>query len=140
MFDLPRFTNTECMIATRISLLQAAREKDQKIQVGTALSDEAKRLLHFEKRCLLNLSEAARRDRQLQIALNSVIQLSKLDENSTFEVQKELADVLWVQNEQKSAIACLQKEIDRTKDDVESVGDSSAKLQLAHALAQLVCS
>ena len=126
------------MIATRISLLQAARQKDQKAQIGTSLSEEARRLLLFEQLCLLHLSEAARRARQPQIALNSVVQLLKLDAESTFGAQQELANVLWLQKEQKSAVACLQKEIGRRKTGVIKNGDPSGKLQLAYALAQLV--
>lgn len=130
-----RFTDVECMIATRISLLQAARQKDQKAQIGTALSEEAQKLLHYEKLCLLQLSEAARRAFQPQIALNSIVKLLSLDSESTFEVQQELANVLWLQNEQKSAVTCLKKEIGRRK---RSNSDPSTQLQLAYALAQLV--
>lgn len=142
--DVPHRTNSgsfadvESMIATRISLLQAARQKDERGQIGTLSSPEAQDLLHFEKVSLLQLSEAARRARQPQVALNSVVRLSRLDSNPTFEVQQELANVLWLQREQKTAITCLQKEMRRRKTQVTSNGSISAKIQLALALAQLV--
>ena len=88
--------------------------------------------------CLLQLSEAARRARQPQIALNSVVRLLKLDERPSFEAQQELSNVLWLQNEQKTAVACLQKEVGRWKAHLVSGGGITSKMKLALALAQLV--
>ena len=65
-------------------------------------------LVEVEKRCLIRLSEAARHDGQIQIALNAIVRAQRLERTPSFNVSQEFANVLWLQKEEKHATEYLQ--------------------------------
>lgn len=95
-------------MATRISLLRSARQKEQREQIGDMVSPFAQSLIDTELRCLLRLSEAAREAGRPQVALNSVIRAQKLASQMGFEVSQEFANVLWITREPKIAVQYLR--------------------------------
>lgn len=96
-------------MATRISLLHSARQREERQQIGNMTTPFANSLKELEKRCLIRLSQAARGANQVQIALNSIMRAHKLYPRSSPEVSEEFANVLWEQGEQAIAIQYLQK-------------------------------
>ena len=95
-------------MATRISLLRSARQKEERQQIGTTLTPFIASLMDIEKQCLTRISEAARESHNLQIALNSVIRAQKLERSPTASVSQEFANVLWDQREHKVAVQFLK--------------------------------
>lgn len=95
-------------MATRISLVRSVRQREERQQIGTAITPFVKGLKDVEKGCLLRLSEAARTSGQIQIALNSVVRAQQLDVKPSAEVSEEFANVLWVQKEEKLAVQFLR--------------------------------
>jgi serine-protein kinase ATM len=69
-------------------------------------------LIELEKFCLLRLSEAARGDGQIQIALNAIVRAQRLEKEMSFNVSQEFANVLWFQKEEKLAIEFLNSLLD----------------------------
>ncbi|KAL5492086.1 TEL1 [Sanghuangporus weigelae] len=130
------FSDLESIVATRISLLHSARQKEQKEQIGDLQSDLTRALFQAERHCLLQLSEAARYANQTQVALNSIMNALHLDEAPGFEVQQEFANVLWLQHERKYAVDCLKSEVQHRRQDL-SQGDDTRKVQDALTLAKL---
>lgn len=111
-------------MATRISLVRSVRQKEERQQIGNMMMPFVRHLLDVEKKCLLRLSQAARAASEVQVALNSVIRAQKLDANPSPEVSEELANVLWLQKEEKTAVQFLQgivKAIPRDGKDDRSV-------------------
>lgn len=96
-------------MATRLSLLRSATEREKRDQIGTMCSELALSLVKMEQKCLVKLSVAAREARQSQIALNAILCAMHPQANSRLELRKELASVLWLQKEQKAAIECLKE-------------------------------
>ncbi|THH11332.1 hypothetical protein EW145_g727 [Phellinidium pouzarii] len=111
-FDFPDLEN---MIATRISLLRSARQRDQREQIGTMQSNLTRALIQLEKNSLVQLTEAAREANQPQIALNSVVCALQLEDRPAFEVRREFANVLWLQREQKFAVEYLKGEMEKRR-------------------------
>ena len=132
-----RFSDLENIIATRISLLHSALQREQRDQIGDMQSDLTRVLLQVERRCLLQLSEASREANQAQVALNSILRALRLDEAPAFEIQQEFANVLWLQHERKYAVDCLREEVQRQRRGT-SREDDDRKVQDALALAKLV--
>lgn len=128
----------ENIIATRISLLRSARQREQREQIGSMQSDLSRTLFKVEKDCLLQLSEAAREANQTQIALNSILCARQLEESPRFDVQQEFSNVLWLQREQKFAVDCLKAEVRHRKRTLPNNNDGPEKVQEALALAKLV--
>jgi ataxia telangiectasia mutated family protein len=122
-------------MATRISLIRAARQTEERDQIGNLVSPFAQSMRDIEKRCLLRLSEAARAAGQVQIALNAVVRSQRLEASATFDVSQEFASVLWLQREQKLAVQYL-KELLHSDSGVAPRIDTTRKALL---LAQLVC-
>ncbi|KZP09916.1 hypothetical protein FIBSPDRAFT_922456 [Athelia psychrophila] len=102
------FTDLEHIMATRMSLLRSVRHKEQHGQIGTLVAPLTKGLIDIEKQCLVHLSAAARESNQIQIALNSIVRAQSFESSPGFEVSKEFADVLWLQNERKLAVQYLK--------------------------------
>lgn len=138
LISIISFPDLESIVATRISLLRSARLKNQRDQIGSMQSDLTRALIRLEKGCLVQLSEAAREANQTQIALNSVVCASRLEDVSTFKVNQEFANVLWLQHEQKFAIECLKGEIQRQKWNASHSADNSNKVEEALIMAKLV--
>ena len=132
-----RFSDLENIIATRISLLHSALQREQRDQIGDMQSDLTRVLLQVERRCLLQLSEASREANQAQVALNSILRALQLHETPAFEIQQEFANVLWLQHERKFAVDCLREEVQRRRRET-SREDDDRKVQDALVLAKLV--
>ena len=96
-------------MATRISLLRSVRRNEERRQIGTLTTPFARGLMDIEKSCLLRLSEAARNENQIQIALNSVIRAQRLEQSSSFAVLEEFSNVLWRQKEEQVAVQFLER-------------------------------
>ncbi len=124
-------------MATRISLLRSARQKEQRQQIGTTLTPFISGLMDIEKRCLTRISEAARQSHNLQIALNSVIRAQKLERSPTASVSQEFAKVLWDQKEHKVAVQFLKDLIRLHFPDIKSEMPRD-RAQKALLLARLV--
>ncbi|KAK0202615.1 hypothetical protein DFS33DRAFT_1384994 [Desarmillaria ectypa] len=121
------FRLVESIMATRVSIVRSVRQREERQQMGDMTSDFIQSLREVEKQCLLHLSQVARREQQVQIALNSVIRAETLVKPVTFDVSEEFACVLWAQNEEKRAVEFLR-----------SLRDSqSAPLQDASKLAAM---
>jgi ataxia telangiectasia mutated family protein len=124
-------------VATRISLLRSARQKEQRQQIGPALTPFISGLVDIEKQCLTRISEAARESHNLQIALNSVIRAQKLERSPTAFVSQEFAKVLWDQGEHKVAVQFLKDLIGPHLPDIKSE-TTRDHAQKASLLARLV--
>jgi serine-protein kinase ATM len=124
-------------VATRISLLRSARQKEQRQQIGPALTPLISGLVDIEKQCLTRISEAARESHNLQIALNSVIRAQKLERSPTAFVSQEFANVLWDQGEHKVAVQFLKDLIRPHFPDMKSE-TTRDHTQKASLLARLV--
>ncbi|KDQ61410.1 hypothetical protein JAAARDRAFT_509432 [Jaapia argillacea MUCL 33604] len=110
------FQDLETIMATRISLVRSARQKEQREQMGVLVAPFTQDLTDIEKKCLVRLSHAARDSRHLQVALNSIVRAQKLEQQPSFEVTQEFASVLWLQQEQKLAVALLKSLVDSRKE------------------------
>ncbi|THU87972.1 hypothetical protein K435DRAFT_730265 [Dendrothele bispora CBS 962.96] len=102
------FSDLESIMATRISLIRSARQKERQQQIGNMVSPFSQLLVEIEKNCLLSLSSAARDAQQIQIALNSVLRAKNLEGAPSFRVSEELAAVLWMHQEPKHAVEFLK--------------------------------
>jgi ataxia telangiectasia mutated family protein len=122
-------------MATRISLIRAVRQAEERNLFGNLVSTFAQSMRGVEKRCLLRLSEAARAAGQVQIALNAVVRSQRLEASATFDVSQEFASVLWLQREQKLAVQYLKELLHSDSSMVPRI-DTTRKALL---LAQLVC-
>lgn len=118
--QLSSFPALENIVATRISLLRSARQKEQRQQVGATLTPLISGIMDIEKQCLARISEAARESHNLQIALNSVIRAQKLERSPTALVSQEFANVLWDQREHKVAVQFLKDLIHLHFPDIKS--------------------
>ncbi|KLO07453.1 hypothetical protein SCHPADRAFT_1001651 [Schizopora paradoxa] len=130
------FDDLESILATRISLLRSTRQREQRDQIGTMLSDMSQSLLELEIKCLVQLSEAAREEGETQIALNSITQAQLLDQGELFEISDEFASVLWGQGEQRLAVELLKKEL-RLRAQVSSPKEIDDRVRHACILARL---
>ena len=107
--DSCSFQDLENVVATRLSILRSLRHREQRDQIGILQSDVTQALIRIEQNCLVQLSAAARAAKQPQIALNSVFCAMQLQSEPNPSLRKELANVLWLQKEQKAAIECLKE-------------------------------
>lgn len=104
------FKHAERILSTRISLLRALREQERADRMMdddfTPLYQQAAGL---EKSCLLQLSQIARKQGQLQTSMNAVTAAYNLITPGApaFEIEQEFAKVLWAQNEHGTAISLI---------------------------------
>ncbi len=124
-------------MATRISLIRSARQKEQRLQIGDLMSPFCDALLELEKASLLCLSERARDVHQSQIALNSVTRAQKLEQTVSPNVSQEFANVLWLTKEPKLAVQSLATLVSSHAAS-KVMDESHRKIQHATLLAQLV--
>lgn len=101
-------------MATRIALVRSVRQREERQQIGSLTTSFVNGLLNIERCCLLRLSEAARASGQIQLALNSVVRAQMLDQELSPEISEELAQVLWLQKEEKAAVQFLQALVKNT--------------------------
>ena len=125
-------------MATRISLLRSVRHLEQREQIGNMSSDIIDGLLDLEKGCLLHLSLAARKAKQHQIALNSIVRAQKLERNTTFNVCEEFANVLWAHHEQKQAFDFLKDSFEKYPSSDQRPSNAVTLLHQCLVLAKLV--
>lgn len=125
-------------MATRISLIRSIRQRELRDQIGSLLSPLSRGLIELEKRCLVQLSAAARGANRQQIALNSIVSAQQLEETPTFDVSEEFASVLWLQREQKFAVEFLKSLIDKDSHYYKPSQDVGQNIQKALILARLV--
>jgi ataxia telangiectasia mutated family protein len=92
--------------------------------------------MDIEKGCLLRLSEAARNENQIQIALNSVIRAQRLEQSSSFAVLQEFSNVLWRQKEEQVAVQFLERLVSQGSN--SSTNPTIGPAQKAVLLARLV--
>ena len=124
-------------MATRISLIRSAREKEEREQIGSLVSPFMQRLVEVEKKCLLSLSEAAREAHNLQVALNSIVRAQKLEVQASSAVSQEFANVLWLHKEEKLAVQFLKEFVLSSHHSIAALG-LQKKLKNAVLLARLV--
>ncbi|KAI0063978.1 hypothetical protein BV25DRAFT_1837166 [Artomyces pyxidatus] len=130
------FSVLENVMATRISLVRSVRQKQQRQQIGTAMTPHISALMEVEKQCLVRISEAARESHNLQVALNSVVRAQKLDSVTGTTISQEFASVLWDQKEHRIAVQYLKDVLNNHSDDEQS--RNSAELsQRALLIARL---
>ncbi|EJF64038.1 hypothetical protein DICSQDRAFT_178565 [Dichomitus squalens LYAD-421 SS1] len=130
------FANMEAIMATRMSLIRSARQKEQRLQIGDLKSPFCDALLELEKSCLLCLSERARDVHQSQIALNSVTRAQNLDRAGSPDVDQEFANVLWLIKEPKLAVQSLANLVSSRIAD-QAAKEAQAEIQRATLLARL---
>lgn len=130
------FSHLENIMATRISLLRSVRRNEERQQIGTLTTPFAQGLMDIEKGCLLRLSEAARNENQIQIALNSVIRAQRLEQSSSFPVLQEFSNVLWRQKEEQVAVRLLERLV--SQDSQTSTNATITPAKKAVLLARLV--
>ncbi|EIN09557.1 hypothetical protein PUNSTDRAFT_101425 [Punctularia strigosozonata HHB-11173 SS5] len=103
------FSDLEAIMATRVSLIRAVLQKEQREQIGQLITPFARCLIEAEQKCLIMISEAARESRHLQVAMNSVMSAQTLETVPTPYISQEFASVLWLHKEQKLAIQLLKQ-------------------------------
>ncbi|GAA6010816.1 hypothetical protein JCM10207_005857 [Rhodosporidiobolus poonsookiae] len=103
------FQQAERVLSSRISVLRGIRTREHVEQVGEAFASELYNdATTAERACLVELSRVARRSNQLQAAFNAVTLAHTLVEDGKgFDVDEELANVLWAQGEHTIAIKLL---------------------------------
>jgi ataxia telangiectasia mutated family protein len=101
-----RFANAERLSATRVSLIQSARERENKNVIGDLLSNQSEGLVKLEIASQLRLSELARKEGDLQAAVNAVTAVRQLElpDQVSDEAQDEFSQVLWAQGHHSLAI------------------------------------
>lgn len=137
---LYRFDDLESIIATRLSLVQSVRNKEQREQIGTMLSSFSCSLLDLEKNCLVQLAAAAQNSNQVQAALNATVRAQQLEKTPSFAVSQQFANVLWLQQERKLASEFLRSEMQRDGRIGALSQSVTENLQNAVNLARLVSS
>ena len=111
--DAFRFEALENLVATRMSLLSAVRQRAKRAQIGDRPTPFIAALATLERRCLVRLSTAARDAGALQIAVNAIVRAQRLNTEEDSSVAQEFANVLWAKGEHKLAIECLREIVDR---------------------------
>lgn len=115
--------------------MASAKQRQLEGQIGNLQTPLTRRLIDHERSYLCDLSRAARTAGLPQIALNSVVRAQQLHSSNSprdFAVSQEFSSVLWMQKEEKMAVAFLL-ELRRTHPDLQP--ETQALL-----LAQLVSS
>ncbi|KAF9466074.1 hypothetical protein BDZ94DRAFT_1319724 [Collybia nuda] len=129
------FSNLENIMATRISLIRSARQKEERQRIGTSTTPFAQNLIDVEQKCLVRLSEAARDANQIQIAINSVVRAQLLEKSPSFYILQEFASVLWAQKEEQMAVQYLSRLA--SSPEFTNVDESADAIQLAALLTRL---
>ncbi|KAF8630142.1 hypothetical protein AX15_003095 [Amanita polypyramis BW_CC] len=115
------FENLQSIMAARLSLIRSVRRKEERLQIGNMVTPFVDSLIAIEKQCLVRLSEAARNDGQVQIALNAVVRAQSLEKEASFDVSREFANVLWFQKEEKPATEFLRSLL-MDRDHINAIG------------------
>ncbi|KZT65045.1 hypothetical protein DAEQUDRAFT_677538 [Daedalea quercina L-15889] len=130
------FDDAESVMATRISLIHARRQKEERDQIGDLLSPLGKSLIELERNCLLRLSQAARKANKPQAALNAVTRAQALGQHATPQVAEEFANVLWHMKEPRMSASLLKDTLSRINSG-DPNGTQENKVRTATVLARL---
>ncbi|KLT40283.1 hypothetical protein CC85DRAFT_157894 [Cutaneotrichosporon oleaginosum] len=101
------FKTAERLSATRLSLIRSARMRESKNLFGDLVSLQAEGLMKMESQCQLRMSQIARKEGNLQAAVNAITAVSRLEESVgalSEAAQDEFSQVLWAQGEHALAI------------------------------------
>ncbi|BEI92084.1 uncharacterized protein CcaverHIS019_0409040 [Cutaneotrichosporon cavernicola] len=101
------FKSAERLSATRLSLIRSARARESKNLFGDLVSLQAEGLMKMESQCQLHMSKLARKEGNLQAAVNAITAVRTLEQSvgSLSETaQDEFSQVLWAQGEHSLAI------------------------------------
>lgn len=114
------FANAERLSATRLSLIRSARARESKHLLGDLVSNQSEGLANLEVVCQLRLSELARKEGNLQAAVNAVTAIRQLEAGSPSDAaQDEFSQVLWAQGHHSLAIqhiTAITKSLNPKKD------------------------
>lgn len=113
------FEDVESILATRISLIRSLTAKEARNQLGNLKTPLQDALLELECQCLVQLSVAARASGQHQIALNSIIKARSL--LTPVSSAEEFANVLWAQNERRSAAQYLSRYLTNQNNSIDGI-------------------
>ncbi|WVF65515.1 hypothetical protein IAT40_000243 [Kwoniella sp. CBS 6097] len=100
------FSTAERLTATRLSLLQSAAQRESKNMFGDLLTPKMEMIQKLEKSVHLQLGEMARKEDNLQAAINAITAVQQLEIGRTVsdEAQDSFSHVLWAQREHGLAI------------------------------------
>ncbi|KAK4687247.1 serine-protein kinase ATM, partial [Tremellales sp. Uapishka_1] len=101
------FRTAERLTATRLSLINAARARENKKLIGDLGSSHSEGLAAMQRACELQLGGLARKAGNLQAAVNAITAVQQLESGGlpSFLAQDEFSHVLWSQKEHSLAIA-----------------------------------
>ncbi|WWD21232.1 hypothetical protein CI109_105716 [Kwoniella shandongensis] len=126
------FSNAEKITATRLSLLQSARQREQKNVIGDLLSPKMETIVDLEKSVQLRLSQIARENSNLQAAVNSITAVQQLEKGVISEgAQDAFSHVLWAQGEHGLAIQYLSDLVEGETRSHKSNGSARLAVLLA---------
>ncbi|GMK57115.1 hypothetical protein CspeluHIS016_0309550 [Cutaneotrichosporon spelunceum] len=101
------FKSAERLSATRLSLIRSARVRESKNLFGDLVSLQAEGLMKMESQCQLHMSRLARKEGNLQAAVNAITAVRTLEQSVgslSESAQDEFSQVLWAQGEHSLAI------------------------------------
>ncbi|KAH9916328.1 uncharacterized protein B0H18DRAFT_884948 [Fomitopsis serialis] len=133
---IENFDDMESLMATRISLIRARRQKEERDKIGDLLSPLGRSLMELERGCLLRLSQAARDAQRPQAALNAITQAQVLGGEGVPEVTQEFANVLWLMKEPRLAASLLKDTLSTMTTEAQK-GPEEDKFRVASLLARL---
>lgn len=109
------FDVTEKVLNTRRSVLQAARQRLSRMQIGDALDGPAAEAGKVERSLLVLLSRQAREHENLQKAINATARAERIEkaiDDGANVAREEFAAVLWEQKEHSPAMQLLSQIVD----------------------------
>jgi hypothetical protein len=126
----------------RISLVKSLRRREEAASLGDLPSAPLRELLETELSIHLAASKAARKAGRNQLALNSIVMATGLQEMldedsnkfSNVELQEESAYVYWERTEHGMALSVLQQLLDS----LQTGRKAPPRFKVAHLLAQIV--
>ena len=111
-------------MATRRSLISAAKERESQNVLGDLVSPKTSTLVALEIRCLLRLGEMARTECNVQAAINALVAAQYLERGNapSDPVQDEFSQVLWAQQEHSLAIQHVEERMKPLRSSKDNVG------------------
>lgn len=120
------FPVAERVSATRLSLLRAAHARESKFLIGDLTTPQTETIVTLQKSVYLQLGRLARKDGNLQAAVNSITAVQHIEGGSrgSDEANDEFGHVLWEQKEHALAI----QHVEQMTRSVESTTKSNGRL------------
>jgi ataxia telangiectasia mutated family protein len=114
LLSIGRFSLAEQLTATRLSIISSAVEREDKDLLGDLTTPQSEVLTMLRKACHLRLSALARKDGNLQAAVNAItaVQFLERGDRPSDHAQDEFSQVLWMQQEHALAIQHVQEMIE----------------------------